>query len=202
MRWRRGARRANDPEPPAEHLHERLVAAIVGTLGPTLRRLAGEHLYAVALTTDDDVMTVDLLAHTEEALARLTGGAVDEDGTDGEAAAYLRWWPDEWGASSDDVAPDDGAETLVTLSRALADAGDAAPDHDRWRTRGRDLLDAALGDERVRAALAAHRPVSAPVLFVTTTDGDLARTVASLDALNPDHPRPALVAAARAYLSS
>lgn len=104
------------------------------------------------------------------------------------------------------MVPEVGAEPLVRVSDALAHAHDAAldaaPDAGQWRRVGRALLVDALGDARVRARLAEVAPGSHPVLFVTDTDGAMAPTVASIDALNRDHPDPDLVAAARAHLGA
>lgn len=175
-----------------DDLRERLVLSLLGTLGPALRARTGERVYAAALTTDSDLVTVDLALHTEEALVRLTAGTPDDD------AAHYRWWPDERASTSDGVVPDDGAETLAALSRALWDASDEAPDHDVWRRTARAALEGALGAARVRARLAPH----SPVLFVTDTDGYPERTAASVTALNADHPDPALVDSARAYFAS
>ncbi|MFW6772889.1 DUF4303 domain-containing protein [Nocardioides sp. CPCC 205120] len=183
-------------------LLERLVTSIAATLGPLLAPYAGEQVYAVALLTDSDVTTVGLTAHSEEALARLVAALPGEDRDDPGMRTHLRWWPDEWGDGDLGVVPEGGAEPLARVSDALARAADAAPDHARWRSTGRTLLDAALGDARVRARHAEVAPGSAPVLLVTDTDGAAGPTVASLDALDRDHPEPALVAAARAYFSA
>lgn len=176
-----------------DDLREQLVAGILRDLGPALRALAGERLYVVAVTTDSDVMTARLVAHTDEAWQRLVHrqGATDAP----EHRTFLRWWPDEWDAPADEPAPDD----LVAGSRALAAAKDAAPDHDAWREHGRAVLDAALGDRRVRARIARHAPPSTPVLLVTDTDGPMRPTVTSIDRLNVGHPDPGLVAEARAW---
>lgn len=175
-----------------DDLRERLALSLVGTLGPALRARAGERVYVAALTTDSDLVTVDLALHTEEALAHLTADSPQDH------LAHYRWWPDEWAGTTDDLEPDGGAESLVALSRALWDASDEAPDHDAWRRSAHAVLEGALGDARVRAVLAGH----APVLFVADTDGGPERTAASVATLNAAHPDPALVAAARTYFLS
>jgi len=174
--------------PDMEELRERIVASLAATAGLMLRPLADQALYVVAVTTDSDCISLRLLAHTEEALAALTGREDDPD---------TRWWPDEWEISDDDITPDDGVESTVQLSRTLY--GTLDEDDPDWPDRARDLFDSALGDPQVRDAIAGVNPDWRPVRFVTDTDGDLARTVASLESLNPDHPNPDLVAAAVAY---
>lgn len=174
-----------------DELRERIVASLAATAGPVLRPLADQSLYVVAVTTDSDCITLRLLAHTEEALEERTGGEDDP---------YVRWWPDEWEISDDDITPDDGVESTVKISRTLYGTLDDEEDPD-WPDRARDLFDSALGDPRVREAIARVNPSWRPVLFVTDTDGDLSRTVASLEPLNRDHTDADLVAAAVAYFS-
>jgi hypothetical protein len=171
-----------------DDLRERIVVSLAGTAAPMLRPLADQALYVVAVTTDSDCITLRLLAHTEEALDLLTGGEDDPD---------TRWWPDEWEVADDDVVPDHGAESTSEISRTLF--GTLDDDDPTWPDRARDLFDSALGDARVREAIAGVNPTWQPVMFVTDTDGDLARTVVSLESLNRDHPNPDLVAAAVAY---
>ncbi|MFM9368569.1 DUF4303 domain-containing protein [Streptomyces sp. Da 82-17] len=198
-------------------LQERIVASLCATVGPLLRGRAAEELYALALTTDSDVVTLRLVAHTEEALAALLAhagvGAADEGGDDD--ADHYRWWPDEWaevpGASDDFVTPEGGVEStgdlcdaLYAAHASLGERDDEDEDdvlHDAWCARARAVLDGALGDPRVRAALAGINPAWRPVLFVTDTDGDMRETVHSIDTLNSVHPAPApaLVASARSY---
>ncbi|MEU8804275.1 DUF4303 domain-containing protein [Spirillospora sp. NPDC048819] len=179
-------------------LQERITLSIVSASDQMLGSRAAERLYVVALTTDSDVMTVSLAAHTEEGLAALLAGPGDED--DPDWTEYFRWWPDEW-RIGDDGVPAAGAGPLVARSRELADAMEAAHDHAQWRTRARAMLDRALGDVRVAAALAAIDPGWRPVLFVTDTDGDMRPTVHSIDVLNAGHASPAFVASARAFFS-
>ena len=171
-----------------DELRERIVASLAATAGPLLRPLADQVLYVMAVTTDSDCITLRLLAHTEEALEERTGGEED---------SYVRWWPDEWDISDDGITPDDGVESTGTIGRTLY--GTLDDDDPTWPDRARDLFDSALGDPRVRAAIARVNPAWRPVLFVTDTDGDLARTVACLESLNRDHPNPDLLASAVAY---
>ncbi|MFG2088479.1 MULTISPECIES: DUF4303 domain-containing protein [unclassified Spirillospora] len=179
-------------------LQERISLSIVSALDPMLGARAAERLYVVALTTDGDVMTVRLTAHTEEALAVLL--ADSGEGDDLDWTEYCRWWPDEW-RTGDGGVPAGDAGSLVTRSRELADAKDAAHDHAQWRTHARAMLVRALGDVRVAAAITAINPGWRPVLFVTDTDGDMRPTVHSIDVLNAGHASPALVTAARAFFS-
>jgi hypothetical protein len=182
-------------------LRERIVTSLRATVGPMLRDRAAEHLYALAVTTDSDVVTLRLVAHTEEALAALLAGSEDA----AEDADHYRWWPDEWGISDEGVTPQDGVEPTTGICRALFEASDALGDdrslHGKWRERARAVLEDALGDPRVRAGVADVNPAWCPVLFVTDTDGDMRPTVRSIDALNDGHPDPALVASARAYFA-
>ncbi|MFD0855052.1 DUF4303 domain-containing protein [Actinomadura adrarensis] len=80
-------------------LQERVVASLCATVGPMLKERASVELYALAITTDRDVVTLRVVAHTEEALRTLLEG-------DEEDADHYRWWPDEWGISDDDVTPE------------------------------------------------------------------------------------------------
>ncbi|MEU4779683.1 DUF4303 domain-containing protein [Micromonospora sp. NPDC023633] len=177
-------------------LRERIVASVCATIGPMLERRASEELYAVALTTDSDVITVNLLAHTEEALKVLV--EADDSYADG-----YRWWPDEWVVADDDGTPGHGVESMVQISRDMFDThlslGDDAEAHGEWCVRARATLEEALGDPRVRASIADVNPAWHPVLFVTDTDGNSHLTVRSIDLLNDDHPNPGLVASARDF---
>ncbi|RLK23076.1 uncharacterized protein DUF4303 [Micromonospora sp. M71_S20] len=177
-------------------LHERIVVHICATIGPMLERRATEELYAVALTTDSDVITVRLATHTEEALRLL----VD---VDDEYADDYRWWPDEWVVADDDGTPEQGVESTAQISRDMFDThlslGEDAKAHGEWCERARATLEDALGDRRVRASIAAVNPAWHPVLFVTDTDGDQRPTVRSIDLLNTGHPNPDLVASARSF---
>ncbi|MDI3405554.1 DUF4303 domain-containing protein [Streptomyces cavernicola] len=184
-------------------LQERIVASLCATVGPMLRGRASEELYALALTTDSDVVTLRLVAHTEQALTALLENAEDNAEDSAADADYYRWWPDEWADLDDDVTPDDGVESTGDLCEALYEAhaslGEDDALHDEWCLRARAALDGALGDARVLAAVREANPVWRPVLFVTDTDGDMRETVHSIDLLNGAHPDPALVASARAY---
>jgi hypothetical protein len=80
----------------------------------------------------------------------------------------------------------------------MYELSEAAPDHDQWLVQAREMLDQALADPRVTKRLAELNPDWKPVFFVTDTDGDLDRTVASIDALNADSRQ---AAAARAYFA-
>lgn len=177
-------------------LRERIVASICATIGPMLEGRASEELYAVALTTDSDVVTVTLLAHTEEALQVL----VEAD--DAYADGY-RWWPDEWAVTDDQGAAEPGVESMVQISRDMFDTHDSLGDddeaHGEWCLRARATLEDALGDHRVRASIADINPAWHPVLFVTDTDGNAHLTVRSIDLLNDGHPNPDLVASARDF---
>ncbi|MEW2376977.1 DUF4303 domain-containing protein [Micromonospora sp. NPDC047812] len=177
-------------------LHERIVASICATIRPMLERRASEELYAVALTTDSDVITVNLLAHTEEALDALV--KADDAYADG-----YRWWPDEWAVADDQTTPEHGVESMVQISRDMFDThlslGDDDEAHDEWCVRARATLEAALGDHRVRASIAGVNSTWHPVLFVTDTDGNAHLTVRSIDLLNDGHPNPDLVASARDF---
>ncbi|MEH0970131.1 DUF4303 domain-containing protein [Micromonospora sp. CPCC 205546] len=177
-------------------LHERIVANICATIGPTLKRRASEKLYAVALTTDSDVITVNLVTHTEEALDVLT--KADDAYADG-----YRWWPDEWAVADDHGAPEHGVESMTHISRDMYDThlalGDDHEAHGEWCVRARATLEDALGDPRVRASIADVNPAWHPVLFVTDTDGNAHLTVRSIDLLNDGHPNPDLVASARDF---
>ncbi|MDQ0983016.1 DUF4303 domain-containing protein [Streptomyces sp. V2I9] len=182
-------------------LRERIVMSLCATVGPMLRGRTAEDLYALAITTDSDIVTLRLVAHTEEALQALLleggeGAAEDAD--------HYRWWPDEWRISDDGVTPENGSESTVDLCKVMfAASGDVSghgPDaHEQWRERARAMLENALGDPRVRARLAEVEPAWRPVLFVTDTDGDMRPTVRSIDVLNAGHPNSALVASAREY---
>lgn len=180
------------PVPDLDPFRERLVQSLVATVPLLLGDCRGEGLYGLALTTDNDVVTVRLLAETEERLGR-SDAFGDEDNR--------RWWPDEWGIADDDVVLPGGLETTAQLSDALRDLSDEChgDDIDLWRDDAWDMLVEALGDPRVLAAVTALDPGWRPVLFVVDTGYNGARTVASLDDLNPGHPRPELVAAARAW---
>ncbi|MFV2116111.1 DUF4303 domain-containing protein [Micromonospora sp. LOL_025] len=177
-------------------LHERIVTSICATIRPMLERRASEELYAVALTTDSDVITVNLLAHTEEALDALV--KADDAYADG-----YRWWPDEWAVADDHGTPGHGVESLVQISRDMFDThlslGDDDEAYGEWRVRARATLEAALGDHRVRAGIAVVNSAWHPVLFVTDTDGNAHLTVRSIDLLNAGHPNPDLVASARDF---
>lgn len=176
--------------PDLDALRERLVASLVATVAPMLAPVAHESLYVMALTTDSDCITVRLVAHTEEALDLITGGEDDPD---------VRWWPDEWAIANDDVTPDGGHESTAQIAGSLYEMVDELdPD---WPAAAREVFDAALGDLRVRRAIAGVNPSWDPVLFVTDTDGDLARTVVSLVELNREHPDRHLVDAAVAYFA-
>ncbi|MET7641378.1 DUF4303 domain-containing protein [Streptomyces sp. NPDC005438] len=181
------------PSPEVSELRERLVRSLVATLGPVLSAHRDEELYALALTTDSDVITVRLAAHTEEALASM--GVAPED------LDHFRWWPDEWGISDEGVVPENGVESLVALSEELFDRHAAFPDHQLWVRQAREVLDQALGDERVRARLSAMNADWHPVLFVVDTDGDPGPTVRGIEVLNPGHPHPERVAAARRHFA-
>lgn len=179
-------------------LYERMVACFVATIPPMLNSRADENLYALAVTTDSDVTTCTLLAHTEQALAAIPEVADEPE--------YYRWWPDEWSIHDWEVDPESGAETTTDLSRDLFDlertataSGIVVGD---WQKAARDILHAALGHELVAQALTNINPDWAPVLFVADTDGDQQPTIDSLDQLNADHPRPDLVVAARTFFAS
>lgn len=179
-------------------LYERLVASFVATLGPMLTSHADEDLYALAVTTDSDVITCSLIAHTEQALA-----AIPERDDEPE---YYRWWPDEWSIRDSDVDPESGAETTAELSRVLAELERAATASGTvvgdWHHAARDVLASALGHELVAQTLTNINPTWTPVLFIADTDGDQQPTVESLDLLNADHPRPDLVTAAREFFTT
>ncbi|MFI6821304.1 DUF4303 domain-containing protein [Micromonospora sp. NPDC050187] len=177
-------------------LRERIVANICATIGPMLERRASEELYAVALTTDSDVVTVSLMAHTEEALKVLV--EADDEYADG-----YRWWPDEWVVTNDGGTPEHGVESMVQISRDMFDThlalgGDDGA-HGEWCVRARATLEDALGDHRVRTSIANVNSSWHPVLFVTDTDGNAHLTVRSIDLLNDGHPNPDLVASARDF---
>ena len=168
---------------------DRLADSLAESIGPMLAEYADQELYALALTTDSDVITVRLMAHTEQELSLVDD--LDEE------PVYYRWWPDEWSLCDDAITPGHVlSEALYDLERAAAEAG---LDHREWVRAARGALHGALGSERVRAAVAAVNPDWHPVLFVTDTDGDMDPTVESLNELNLGHPRPDLVAQARTF---
>lgn len=173
-------------------LRERLVAALVASLPPLLEPWRGQDLYALALTTDSDVVTVRLAAHTEEQWLDLVGS---ED--DAETIRLYRWWPDEWAVEDDSVLPP-GAETTGDISDALY-ARHRDQRIEAWRAAAWRMLVDALGDPRILATVQAIEPAWHPVRFVTDTDGDDRPAAESILALNPGHPRPALVAEAHAF---
>ncbi|MBO1029731.1 DUF4303 domain-containing protein [Tessaracoccus sp. SD287] len=178
-------------------LYERMVACFVATIPPMLASHADEDLYALAVTTDSDVTTCRLLAHTEEALAAIP--EVDDE------PEYYRWWPDEWSIHDWEVDPESGAETTTDLSRDLFDLERTATASgimvNDWHKAARDILQAALGHELVAQSVTNINPDWAPVLFVADTDGDQQPTLDSIDQLNAEHPDPELVAAARTFFA-
>ncbi|KUN85284.1 hypothetical protein AQJ66_14075 [Streptomyces bungoensis] len=179
-------------------MRERIVTSVCATLSPMLKAHASEELYALAITTDSDVVTLRLVAHTEEALGTLLE---ENDVTADEEADHYRWWPDEWRISDDDVSPENGVESTADISEAMLAASDArADDPYTRRDLARAALEGALGDPRVRAGIAEVNPGWHPVLFVADTDGDTRPTARSIDDLNQGHPDPALIASARGYL--
>ncbi len=175
-----------------DDLRERLVAALVASLPPMLEPWRGQDLYVLALTTDSDIITVRLAAHTDEQWRALSGG---ED--DAEIVRLYRWWPDEW-AVEDDVAVPPGAETTGDICDAMY-AGCRDQPIDVWRAAAWRMLVDALGDPRVLATVQAIEPAWHPVRFVTDTDGDNRPAAQSILTLNAGHPRPALVAEAHAF---
>lgn len=175
-----------------EALQERLVAALVAELTAMLEPRRGQDLYVLALTTDSDVVTVRLAAHTDEQWRALAAG---ED--DAETVRLYRWWPDEW-AVEDGVVVPPGIETTGDISDALY-AGYRDQPIDAWRAAAWRMLVDALGDPRILAAVHAVDPAWHPVRFVTATDGDNRPAAESILTLNPGHPRPALVAEAHAF---
>lgn len=174
---------------------ERIVSSVCATLSPMLRARASEELYALAITTDSDVVTLRLVAHTEEALGTLLE---ENDVTAEDEADHYRWWPDEWRISDDDVSPENRVESTADISDVMFQASAALAD-DTWRDRARAALESALGDPHVRTCIAKVNPGWHPVLFVTDTDGDTRPTARSIDDLNQRHPDPALVTSARRY---
>lgn len=178
-------------------LYERMVACFVATIPAMLDSHQDEDLYAVAITTDSDVITCGLVAHTEEALASVP--EVDDD------PEYYRWWPDEWSIRDWEVDPMAGAETTVDVSRVLFDlersamaSGIVGGD---WHAAAREVLHSALGHELVAQALTNINAAWTPVFYVTDTDGDQRPTLDSIDQLNSDHPRPDLLASARSFFT-
>lgn len=179
-------------------LQERLVSSIVATLPAMLSGHEGEDLYAVAITTDSDVITCSLLAHTEQCLAAIPELEEEPD--------YYRWFPDEWCLRDWEVDPPTGAESTADVSRGLFDLKrslTAEGTHLRdWKHAATDMLIGALGDESVRQVLGNVNADWSPVLFVTETDGDSELALDSLEQLNGDHPHTSLLASAREFYGS
>ena len=179
-------------------LYERMVDCFVAMIRAMLDSPRDEDLYALAVTTDTDVTTCSLLAHTEQALAAIP--EVDDE------PEYFRWWPDEWSIHDWEVNPASGSGTtaelsrdLLALERAATASGITVGD---WRQGARDIMLAALGHELVAQTVTNINPDWSPVLFIADTDGDQQPTIDSIDQLNAEHPRPDLVAAARAFFTS
>lgn len=179
----------------AESLSEVLASALAADLPSALGPLRGQRLYALCLGTDSDPMTIIPMAHTEELLASLVAEDPEDD-DDG----YYRWVWSEWV---------DGGLTTPSVDAVVAqlDAvrGDPAPGGERARATAcfRAMID-ALGDPRVMAAVRSVDPDWEPVLYLQSSDPggvDAQLGLASVDLLNPDHPRDDLVRQVRDLMS-
>ncbi|MFI8631372.1 DUF4303 domain-containing protein [Microbacterium sp. NPDC077663] len=158
-----------------EIIRRMLQQATLAAFDDAISSLAGEHLYAVALTTDDGGMSPGLCVttvehHRRRRAAAAMSGDLSEPGYD----AYLRWDTAEW---RDELV---GWEHFEAVARVIDETADDADD---WFEEHIAALIAALA--AVRAARG--HLLDGVTLFVSVTDGDEREAVENLSAteLNP-----------------
>lgn len=95
-------------EPFYLRLTENIVEAVTADLGKILQEIGEEQIYAAALVTDSDCITLFLAVNTLEYLEE-NSGLESED----------KWLPDEWGYS------DDPGGSLEKISRSLYEYDEA-----------------------------------------------------------------------------
>ncbi|WP_349308675.1 DUF4303 domain-containing protein [Microbacterium sp. MM2322] len=158
-----------------EQMRKALREATVAAFDDAIGSLAGERLYAVALTTDDGAMSPGLCVTTVEhyEAKRSEADAADVLASPGYDA-YLRWDTAEW---RDELA---GWEHFEPISEALPEESD---DADGWFEEHIDALTAALAHLRAERAEA----LAGVTLFVSVTDSDETEAIEnrSARALNP-----------------
>ena len=149
--------------------------ATLAAFDDAVATLDGEHLYAVALTTDDGGMSPGLCLTTLEHLrARRSDAAENGDLSEPGYEAYLRWDTADW---RDELV---GWEHFEAVAQAIDEAHDDADD---WFEEHIDALIAALAALRAERADALH----GVTLFVSVTDSDASESIENRSAaeLNP-----------------